>query len=86
MCARLGDRARAESEIEQGLRSAPDLSDAMWFAALTREALGQRALALQALARAPHSVLEDMARWPIAKSLATDPAYKALMAAISTHR
>jgi len=81
LSAQTGDSARAGSEAAQAIRLSPSLSDAIWWTALTYETLGQRAQALQVLERAPHQLLEDMARWPGAAALAQDPQFRTLLSA-----
>jgi eukaryotic-like serine/threonine-protein kinase len=80
LCARLGDRSRAESEIAQALQLSPNDGDARWMAAITYEALGQRDKSLAILSTSPAGVLADVSRWPDVADLRADPRFIELLA------
>jgi tetratricopeptide (TPR) repeat protein len=79
LCARLGDRRQAESEIGQALNLSKD-ADVRWFAVQTFEAMDEYERALDLLRDAPASMFllaqrsSDMAR------LRTEPAFQELLA------
>jgi serine/threonine protein kinase/cytochrome c-type biogenesis protein CcmH/NrfG len=77
LCARLGDRRRAESEIAQALRLSPNIQD---VAAVTYEALGLRDSTLAVLSAAPAEMLADVSRWPDLADLHKDPRFLQLLA------
>ena len=79
LCARLGDRTRAESEIAQAVRLSPNDSNTQWVAATTYAALGQGDTLLSLLGAAPKEVLEDFNRWPDAADIFRDPRYRQLL-------
>jgi eukaryotic-like serine/threonine-protein kinase len=79
LSAQLGDQATALSETHQALEFAPSDADTQWLAALTMEALHQRADALHVLETAGPWVLKDISRWPDAVALARDPAFLRLV-------
>jgi tetratricopeptide (TPR) repeat protein len=80
LCARLGERKRAESEISQALQLSPNDTDTRWFAAVTYEALGRREDTLNVLKDSPHGVLADLSRWPDVADLRRDPRFIELLA------
>jgi eukaryotic-like serine/threonine-protein kinase len=80
LCARLGDRQRAASEIAQALQLSPNDADTRWAAAITYEALGQRADTLAVLQASPEGVLADLSRWPDVADLHKDPRFLQLVA------
>jgi eukaryotic-like serine/threonine-protein kinase len=80
LCARLGDRPRAESEIAQALQLSPSLADTRWMAALTYETLGNREATLSVLSPSPAQLIEDLSRWPDVADLHTDSRFKQLLA------
>jgi serine/threonine-protein kinase len=80
LCARLGDRQRAESEIAQALQLSPSDADTRWAAAVTYEALGQRDSTLAVLSTSPPGVLADLSRWPDVADLKRDPRFLRLLA------
>jgi tetratricopeptide (TPR) repeat protein len=75
LCARLGDKRRAELEVAQALHSAADDSDTSWMAINTFEALGRRDDALGLLKTAPYAVTADTSRFPDLADLARDPRF-----------
>jgi Flp pilus assembly protein TadD len=79
LSARLGDRTRAESEVAQAVRLAPNDSDTIGAAANTYAALGQRDNLLALLETAPKSVIEDFNRWPDVADVTRDPGFKVLL-------
>jgi serine/threonine-protein kinase len=79
LCARLGDRRRAESEIAQALQQSPSDADTLWMAAVTYEALGRRNETLSVLASSPAGVLADLSRWPDVADLRQDSRFLTLL-------
>jgi tetratricopeptide (TPR) repeat protein/TolB-like protein len=79
VCAMLGDRSRAESEIAQALRLTPEDANARWLAVVTYEALGQRGSTLGMLSRFTPQMLADVARWPVLDGLQKDPDFQQLL-------
>ena len=75
LAARLGDRARAESEIAQALHSAANDSDTGWMAINTFEALGRRDDTLNLLKSLSYAVIADASRFPDLADLARDPRF-----------
>ena len=80
LCAQLGDKRRARSEIAQALQQSPNDAQAHWEAAATYEALGARDDALSVLAASPAGVLADLNRWPDVADLHADPRFIDLLA------
>jgi tetratricopeptide (TPR) repeat protein len=80
LCARLGDRRRAESEIAQALQLSPNGADTRGLAAFTYEALGMRDATLAVLSAAPVEVVKDLSRWPDVADLHKDPRFLQLLA------
>lgn len=81
LCAALGERQRAESEIVQALQLAPDDTDVQSFAVFTYEALQMREQALDVIARLPKQVLADLRR-PDLPGLQEDPRFQKLLSTI----
>ena len=79
LCARLGDRQRAESEIAQALQLSSN-ANTQFMAAVTYEALGMRDATLAALGAASVDVLADLSRWPDVADLSKDPRFLKLLA------
>ncbi|MBV8708114.1 MAG: tetratricopeptide repeat protein, partial [Acidobacteriaceae bacterium] len=79
LCAQLGDRRRAESEIAQALQQSPSEADMRYMAVLTYEALGRRSDALSVLAASPADVLMDVNRWPDVADLRQDSRFLHLL-------
>ncbi len=79
LCARTGDRRRAESEIAQALQLSPNDADTRWMAALTDEALGRRNETLGVLAASPSELLSDLSRWPDVADLHKDSRFLDLL-------
>jgi tetratricopeptide (TPR) repeat protein len=79
LCAALGERQRAESEIVQALQLAPDDTDVQSFAVFTYEALHSREKALEVIAHLPKQVLADLNRWPDLPGLQEDPRFQKLL-------
>jgi tetratricopeptide (TPR) repeat protein len=80
LCASLGNRSRAESEISQALQLSPNDAATRWWAALTYEALGQRDATIAVLSVSPSEQLADLARWPDLADLHKDSRFKQLIA------
>jgi tetratricopeptide (TPR) repeat protein len=81
LCARLGQRHRAQSEILEALRLTPSDSNTIWMAALTYEALGLHEKTIEVLEKAPHAVLADLSRWPDVADLDKNPRFLQLLGA-----
>jgi tetratricopeptide (TPR) repeat protein len=79
LCARLGDRSRAESGIVQAEQLSPGDSDVRRMAVKTYEALGERERSLEVLAASPREVLADVSRYPDLADLSSDSRFKKLM-------
>jgi eukaryotic-like serine/threonine-protein kinase len=80
LCARLGERSRAESEVAQALQLSPGDADTRWMAAVTYEALGRRERTLEVLNASPSAVLADLSRWPDVADLRADGRFQQLLA------
>lgn len=80
LCARLGNRGRAESEIVQALHESPADANTQWMAVMTYEALARRESTLAVLRSAPPELLADLNRWPDAANLRRDPRFLELLA------
>ena len=80
LCASLGDRTRAESEIAQALQLSPTDANTRWMAALTYEALGQRDATLAVLTGASSELIADLSRWPDVADLHKDPRFLQMVA------
>jgi eukaryotic-like serine/threonine-protein kinase len=80
LCAQLGDRRRARSEIAQALQQSPNDADTRWMAAVTYEALGRRDDTLSVLAKSPVGVIRDVSRWPDVADLRKDSRFLQLLA------
>jgi serine/threonine protein kinase len=79
LCAWLGDRRRAESEIAQAVQQSPSDADTLWMAAVTYEALGKRDQTLSVLAGSPAGVLADLSRWPDVADIRRDSRFLELL-------
>jgi serine/threonine-protein kinase len=79
ICARLGDRRRAEAEIAQALQLARGANNVRWMAALTYEAVGKRDRTMAVLEDAPDSLLIRLNRFPDVAELRAFPPFKQLM-------
>jgi tetratricopeptide (TPR) repeat protein len=64
LCARLGDRRRAESEVAQALQLSRNATNVRWVAALTYEALGLQDRTLAVIQDAPDWLLSRLNRKP----------------------
>ncbi len=80
LCAHLGDRARAESEIRQALQLAPEDADVRDNAVDVYEAIGQRDTAFEILRNSPDSVLMAAIAWPDLADLRKDSRFQQLAA------
>ena len=81
LCALLGDRRRAESEIAQALQLSPNDADVRWQAVITYEALGNRKGTLDLLSSSPNEVIAELSRWPDLADLHRDSRFLQLLAA-----
>jgi tetratricopeptide (TPR) repeat protein/TolB-like protein len=84
LCARLGDRRRAEAEIAQALQLARGANNVRWMAALTYEALGVHDRTLAAVEDAPKSLLDRLNRFPDLADLRALPRFQELIASHGT--
>jgi tetratricopeptide (TPR) repeat protein len=75
LCARLGDKRRANAEIAQVLRAAPSDLHTRWMVVFTLEALGRRDDTLALLKSSPKALLADIRRFPNLADLARDPRF-----------
>ena len=79
LCAQVGDRGRAESELVQALQQSPNDAETLSTAALTYEALGRRNDTLAVLAASPTAIVADLGRWPDVADLHRDPRFLKLL-------
>ncbi|HYI92292.1 MAG TPA: tetratricopeptide repeat protein [Bryobacteraceae bacterium] len=79
LCASLGDRKRAESEIAQALYHAPKDAETRWWAAMTYEALGRRDETLVILGGSERGLISSISRWPELADLHQDSRFKDLL-------
>ena len=80
LCASLGERGRAESEVAQALDLSPNDADTQWMAVLTYETLQRRDDALAVLATSSSEMLADLNRWPDMADLRKDSRFQKLLA------
>jgi serine/threonine-protein kinase len=80
IAARLGDRKRAEDEIEQALQLSPGETKVIRSAVLTYEALGQRDRAIQVLDSATPNLLRELDRHPDLADFSRDSRFRQLVA------
>jgi hypothetical protein len=80
LCARLENRARAESEILQALSLSPEDANVRDMAVDVYEALGRRDDALAVLRASSDEVLMEAAHWPDLAGLHADPRFQQLVA------
>jgi eukaryotic-like serine/threonine-protein kinase len=78
LSARLGHRARAEEEISQAVELSPSDTQVIRRAVLTYEALKERDQAIDAIKRAPASLLRELERQPDLTGLRQDARYEKL--------
>jgi Flp pilus assembly protein TadD len=83
LCARVGEKRRAESELVQALQQAPDDAETRFRVALTYEALHRRNDTLTVLAASPPGVIADVSRWPDVSDLSRDFRFVKLLASVS---
>ena len=81
LCARLGDRQRAESEVAQALQLSPESTDTRGIAVWTYEALGKRDDALAILRDSSDHVLASVVRRPDLAELRKDSRFQQLVEA-----
>jgi len=79
LCASLGDRSRAESEISQALQLSPNDAQTLWWAASTYEAMGRRDATLAVLGASTGELLAELSRWPDLADLHKDSRFKELL-------
>lgn len=80
ICAVLGDKARAESEIAQARQISPNSSDVAFMAVKTYEESQMRESTLAVLAASPRGVSEDANRHPDLGGLRRDARFRQLLA------
>jgi eukaryotic-like serine/threonine-protein kinase len=80
LCARLGDRQRAEFETDQALRFSPEGADGRDTVVWTYEVLGRRDDTLSLLRTSPDQVLAETIRRLDLADLHQDPRFKQLVA------
>jgi eukaryotic-like serine/threonine-protein kinase len=79
LCINLGQRLRANSEIEQALRLSPNNAETQFMAVLTYETLRRRDETLTLLRTAPAGTVADLGRWPDLADLHQDPRFLGLL-------
>jgi serine/threonine protein kinase len=79
LCALLGERGRAEFEIQQALGMGFSNARVLRSAALTYETIGEREKTLQVLANAPGSLLEELSSQPDVTDLQKDRRFQELL-------
>lgn len=79
LTAQLRDRRRAEAELLQSVRLAPENATVIRQAAIAYEVLGQREKTLVLLATAPDALLEELAHQPDVKDLQNDRRFLELL-------
>jgi tetratricopeptide (TPR) repeat protein/TolB-like protein len=80
LCARLGQRDRARSEIIGALRQSPANTEVRFNAVLTYEELGEPQSSIKVLSASPTQVLADVSRFPDLAALHQDSRFKELLA------
>jgi Flp pilus assembly protein TadD len=83
VCAWLGERDRAQSEIAQAIQLSPGDNDTRRMAAKTYEALGLREDTLAILGASPALVVQDVSRFPDLADLHRDSRFKAMLSTTS---
>jgi serine/threonine-protein kinase len=84
VCARLGDLARAESEIAQAQVLSPEDASVRFMAVATFEAMGRRDDTLKLLSTFSRAELADVNRWPDMADLSRDSRFLKLLASSQT--
>ncbi|HEX5433472.1 MAG TPA: tetratricopeptide repeat protein, partial [Candidatus Angelobacter sp.] len=79
LAGRLGDRQRAEDEIEQALQLLPDDNKVLRRAVLTYEMLGKRQRALEVAAQLKEGALLELERHPDLSDFSRDPRFQSLL-------
>jgi eukaryotic-like serine/threonine-protein kinase len=79
LCARLGDRRRAEAEVAQAIQLSRAANNVRWMAALTYEAMGLHDKTMALVADAPDSLLRRLNRHPELAELQKLPGFKQLI-------
>jgi Flp pilus assembly protein TadD len=79
LCAQLGDRQRAESELGQALRDSAEDTVALAGAVQVYEVLGQRENAFAVLAALPDEVLLDISHEPDLADLSRNSRFQELL-------
>jgi serine/threonine protein kinase len=85
LCARLGDRQRAESEMAQALQLSEGANNIRFMAAQTYEALGLREKTMAVIADAPLSLLQQLNRWPDLADLRSSSRFQQLLKEHQVH-
>src|SRR5262249_32127168 len=83
LCARLGDRRRAESEAAQAMQLSRGATNVRWMAALTYEALGLHDRTLAVIQDAPASLLSRLKMHPDLADLQKIPRFPELVSHLS---
>jgi Flp pilus assembly protein TadD len=78
LCARLGDRGRAEAEIARALQLSPDSDETRGTAIWTYEVLGEREQAITLLKNSRDAVFDFANQYPDLADLRTDSRFKEL--------
>jgi eukaryotic-like serine/threonine-protein kinase len=78
LCARLGERRRAEAETAQALQLSRDANNVRWMAALTYEAMGLHDRTMAVIEDAPDSLLSRLYRFPDLVDLRAFPRFQEL--------
>jgi tetratricopeptide (TPR) repeat protein len=79
LCGLLGERSRAESEIEQALQLSPTDEDVRAMAVYTYESLKERDASLRTAASLTQQNLENTRRWPDLADLSQDSRFSELL-------
>jgi tetratricopeptide (TPR) repeat protein len=79
LCARLGQRSRAETEAAQALRFAPGSVEVARVIVQTYEVLGEREKALELAGSLPDEMLRRLNRSPDSADLPKDPRFQELL-------
>ena len=86
LCARVGDRGRAQMEIARALQLSPDSDETRETAILTYEVLGERDRAIAQLQNPRDPVFNFANQYPDLADLRTDPRFKELTNSRRSHQ